>query len=164
LTLVSMYDWMQVIAKDPVEAKQQSHTMEGVGITTEGIEQNPAVYELMAEMRWRHSPVTVCITLIRSLLTLIRSLLTLIRSLLTLIRSLLTLIRSLLTLIRSLIRSHLTLIRSLLTLTRLSHGSMTGPSAAWDQGHQRSGYHWRRLHGARSGTLSTAAPLRRWAR
>jgi alpha-N-acetylglucosaminidase len=26
--------------------------MVGVGITTEGIEQNPAVYEMMAEMRW----------------------------------------------------------------------------------------------------------------
>ncbi len=31
--------------------------MEGVGITTEGIEQNPAVYELMAEMRWHHTHV-----------------------------------------------------------------------------------------------------------
>ena len=33
--------------------------MEGIGITTEGIEQNPAVYELMAEMRWHSHPVSV---------------------------------------------------------------------------------------------------------
>jgi alpha-N-acetylglucosaminidase len=35
----------------------QSKAMAGVGITTEGIEQNPAVYELMAEMRWHEAPI-----------------------------------------------------------------------------------------------------------
>ena len=54
-----MYARMHVVASDPIAAKNESHTMEGVGITTEGIEQNPAVYELMAEMRWHHSAVAV---------------------------------------------------------------------------------------------------------
>ena len=46
-----MYGRMQVIAKDPIDAKEESSDMVGIGITTEGIEQNPAVYEMMAEMR-----------------------------------------------------------------------------------------------------------------
>jgi len=58
-----MYGRMQIISNDPIEAKKESYTMEGIGITTEGIEQNPAVYEMMAEMRWRHSSVSVTLWL-----------------------------------------------------------------------------------------------------
>ncbi|EKX45295.1 hypothetical protein GUITHDRAFT_51145, partial [Guillardia theta CCMP2712] len=54
-----MYGRLQVISKDPVVAKKESQTMVGVGITTEGIEQNPVVYEMMAEMRWREQEVDV---------------------------------------------------------------------------------------------------------
>eukprot|EP00960_Hanusia_phi_P001189 32714-Hanusia_phi.AAC.1 len=54
-----MYGRLQVISKDPIAAKKQSNTMVGVGITTEGIEQNPVVYEMMAEMRWREQEVDI---------------------------------------------------------------------------------------------------------
>lgn len=51
-----MYGRMQVVGRDPVVARSESPDMVGIGITTEGIEQNPIVYELMAEMRWAHEP------------------------------------------------------------------------------------------------------------
>jgi alpha-N-acetylglucosaminidase len=54
-----MYGRMQAIARDPVRAYAQSSGMIGIGITTEGIEQNPVVYELMAEMRWHELEVDI---------------------------------------------------------------------------------------------------------
>ena len=52
-----MYGRMQVVGRDPVEARAQSPDKMGIGITTARIERNPIICKLMAEMRWRHEPV-----------------------------------------------------------------------------------------------------------
>ncbi|XP_024535814.1 alpha-N-acetylglucosaminidase isoform X2 [Selaginella moellendorffii] len=49
-----MYGRLDVVSSGPVDAKTSANsTMIGVGMCMEGIEQNPVVYELMAEMAFR---------------------------------------------------------------------------------------------------------------
>jgi alpha-N-acetylglucosaminidase len=56
---INMYGMMKTIAKDPALTLQdvRSGNMEGIGLTPEGIEQNPVIYELMLENVWRKQPV-----------------------------------------------------------------------------------------------------------
>lgn len=55
-----MYGILDAIASGPVEAlKSVNSTMVGVGMSMEGIEQNPIVYDLMSEMAFRHEKLDV---------------------------------------------------------------------------------------------------------
>lgn len=56
---ISMYGRMNAIACDPAQTLQdlRSGNMAGIGLTPEGIEQNPVIYELMLENVWRKQPV-----------------------------------------------------------------------------------------------------------
>ncbi|CAN6444848.1 unnamed protein product [Victoria cruziana] len=57
---IEMYGSLDAIASGPVDARlSQNSTMVGVGLCMEGIEQNPVVYELMAEMAFRSEKVQV---------------------------------------------------------------------------------------------------------
>ncbi|KAG2679038.1 hypothetical protein I3760_11G031700 [Carya illinoinensis] len=57
---VEMYGILDAIASGPVDAsKSEKSTMVGVGMSMEGIEQNPVVYELMSEMAFQHNKVDV---------------------------------------------------------------------------------------------------------
>ncbi|KDP31153.1 hypothetical protein JCGZ_11529 [Jatropha curcas] len=57
---VEMYGILDSIASGPVEARiSQNSTMVGVGMSMEGIEQNPVVYDLMSEMAFQHNKVDV---------------------------------------------------------------------------------------------------------
>ncbi|XP_031504015.1 alpha-N-acetylglucosaminidase isoform X2 [Nymphaea colorata] len=57
---LEMYGSLDAIASGPVDARlSQNSTMVGVGLCMEGIEQNPVVYELMAEMAFRSKKVQV---------------------------------------------------------------------------------------------------------
>ncbi|KAG6686673.1 hypothetical protein I3842_11G031900, partial [Carya illinoinensis] len=59
---VEMYGILDAIAPGPVDAsKSEKSTMAnvGVGMSMEGIEQNPVVYELMSEMAFQHNKVDV---------------------------------------------------------------------------------------------------------
>jgi alpha-N-acetylglucosaminidase len=55
----ALYGKMPVIAKEPAAALNhpESGNMAGIGLTMEGIEQNPAVYALMLENTWREDPI-----------------------------------------------------------------------------------------------------------
>lgn len=54
-----MFGRMSNVANDPANAlhNPQSGKMLGIGLTPEGIEQNPALYELMLENVWRDQPI-----------------------------------------------------------------------------------------------------------
>ncbi|KAK9277974.1 hypothetical protein L1049_027531 [Liquidambar formosana] len=55
-----MYGILDAIASGPVEAHTSvNSTMVGVGMSMEGIEQNPVVYDLMSEMAFRHNTIDV---------------------------------------------------------------------------------------------------------
>ncbi|GAB2289027.1 hypothetical protein Dimus_023329 [Dionaea muscipula] len=55
---IEMYGTLESIASGPVDARtSENSTMVGVGMCMEGIEQNPVVYELMAEMAYRSEKV-----------------------------------------------------------------------------------------------------------
>ncbi|WP_432714563.1 alpha-N-acetylglucosaminidase [Pedobacter sp.] len=56
---ISMFGDMGRIANDPLEAlnSENSGNMSGIGLTMEGIEQNPAVYSLMLEHVWNTKPI-----------------------------------------------------------------------------------------------------------
>jgi len=56
---IDMFGDMKNIASSPSNTLQDSKSgnMMGLGITAEGIEQNPAVYELMLENIWRDKPI-----------------------------------------------------------------------------------------------------------
>ncbi|XP_047313259.1 alpha-N-acetylglucosaminidase-like [Impatiens glandulifera] len=55
-----MYGVLDAVGSGPVEARtSENSTMVGVGMSMEGIEQNPIVYDLMAEMAFRHDKVDV---------------------------------------------------------------------------------------------------------
>lgn len=56
---ISLYGRMENVAKDPANALQnkQSGKMLGIGLTPEGIEQNPVMYALMVENTWRDTPI-----------------------------------------------------------------------------------------------------------
>ncbi|EEF52063.1 alpha-N-acetylglucosaminidase [Ricinus communis] len=57
---VEMYGILDSIASGPVEARtSENSTMVGVGMSMEGIEQNPVVYDLMSEMAFQHKKVDV---------------------------------------------------------------------------------------------------------
>ncbi len=55
---IDMFGNMKEIAEGPLQALHSSKAgkMVGIGITAEGIEQNPAVYELMLDNVWRDGP------------------------------------------------------------------------------------------------------------
>ncbi|KAI4336089.1 hypothetical protein L6164_014661 [Bauhinia variegata] len=55
-----MYGILDAIASGPVEARTSlNSTMVGVGMSMEGIEQNPIVYDLMSEMAFRQEKIDV---------------------------------------------------------------------------------------------------------
>ncbi|XP_022135500.1 alpha-N-acetylglucosaminidase-like [Momordica charantia] len=57
---VEMYGILDSIASGPIEARNSPYsTMVGVGMSMEGIEQNPVVYDLMSEMAFQHNKVDV---------------------------------------------------------------------------------------------------------
>uniref|UniRef100_A0A7I4B8L3 Alpha-N-acetylglucosaminidase n=1 Tax=Physcomitrium patens TaxID=3218 RepID=A0A7I4B8L3_PHYPA len=57
---VEMYGRLDVVATAPIQAVTSSNsTMVGVGMCMEGIEQNPVVYDLMAEMAFHNATVVV---------------------------------------------------------------------------------------------------------
>ncbi len=56
---ISLFGRMRHVAADPAIALHdpESKNMTGIGITPEGIEQNPALFELMLENVWRDTPI-----------------------------------------------------------------------------------------------------------
>ena len=50
---VGLYGRITSIIREYPEAERKSSTLKGIGLTMEGIETNPVVYELMTEMSWR---------------------------------------------------------------------------------------------------------------
>lgn len=57
---VEMYGVLDAIGSGPIEARMsENSTMVGVGMSMEGIEQNPIVYDLMSEMAFQHKKVDV---------------------------------------------------------------------------------------------------------
>jgi len=58
---VSLWGRMNSVANEPSAALQNpsSGKMVGIGLTPEGIEQNPALYQLMMENVWRDSPINI---------------------------------------------------------------------------------------------------------
>ncbi|KAL5722320.1 alpha-N-acetylglucosaminidase [Ranunculus cassubicifolius] len=57
---IEMYGVLDAMASGPVEARiSENSTMVGVGMSMEGIEQNPVVYDLMSEMTFRHDKLNV---------------------------------------------------------------------------------------------------------
>ncbi|XP_057459524.1 alpha-N-acetylglucosaminidase-like [Actinidia eriantha] len=57
---VEMYGVLHAVGSGPVEARiSENSTMVGVGMSMEGIEQNPVVYDLMAEMAFQHNRIDV---------------------------------------------------------------------------------------------------------
>lgn len=57
----NLFGRMDVVAKAPAEALNdpKSGDMKGIGLTMEGIEQNPVMYELMTANVWRNSAINV---------------------------------------------------------------------------------------------------------
>ncbi|ERN18352.1 hypothetical protein AMTR_s00055p00202230 [Amborella trichopoda] len=57
---IEMYGVLDAVASGPINARQSENSMMvGVGMSMEGIEQNPIVYDLMSEMAFHHSKVDV---------------------------------------------------------------------------------------------------------
>ncbi|KAK8571123.1 hypothetical protein V6N13_025679 [Hibiscus sabdariffa] len=57
---IEMYGILDSIASGPIEAlTSENSTLVGVGMSMEGIEQNPIVYDLMSEMAFQHKKVDV---------------------------------------------------------------------------------------------------------
>ncbi|XP_062116424.1 alpha-N-acetylglucosaminidase-like isoform X2 [Humulus lupulus] len=57
---IEMYGILDAIASGPIDARtSENSTMVGVGMSMEGIEQNPIVYDLMSEMAFQHKKVDV---------------------------------------------------------------------------------------------------------
>jgi alpha-N-acetylglucosaminidase len=58
---ISLFGRMDAAAKDPALALNNpaSGKMKGIGLTPEGIEQNPVMYALMLENVWRDTPIEV---------------------------------------------------------------------------------------------------------
>lgn len=56
---INLYGLMENIANNPSAAlhSQTSGKLSGIGLTMEGIEQNPVIYELMLENVWRDQPI-----------------------------------------------------------------------------------------------------------
>ncbi|MBA0790241.1 hypothetical protein Gohar_014905 [Gossypium harknessii] len=57
---IEMYGILDALASGPIEAlTSENSTMVGIGMSMEGIEQNPIVYDLMSEMAFQHKKVDV---------------------------------------------------------------------------------------------------------
>lgn len=57
---IEMYGILDAIASGPIDAlTSENSTMVGIGMSMEGIEQNPIVYDLMSEMAFQHKRVDV---------------------------------------------------------------------------------------------------------
>ncbi|XP_072090950.1 alpha-N-acetylglucosaminidase [Arachis hypogaea] len=57
---IEMYGILDAIASGPIKARISiNSTMVGVGMSMEGIEQNPIVYDLMSEMAFQHNKIDV---------------------------------------------------------------------------------------------------------
>ncbi|XP_048136061.1 alpha-N-acetylglucosaminidase-like isoform X2 [Rhodamnia argentea] len=57
---IEMYGVLDAVASGPIEARMsENSTMVGVGMSMEGIEQNPVVYDLMSEMAFQQRKVDV---------------------------------------------------------------------------------------------------------
>ncbi|KAK3225564.1 hypothetical protein Dsin_005426 [Dipteronia sinensis] len=57
---IEMYGILDAVASGPVDARRsKKSTMVGVGMSMEGIEQNPVVYDLMSEMAFQHNKIDV---------------------------------------------------------------------------------------------------------
>jgi len=58
---INLSGWMSSVAQNPAKALNDpsSGKMQGIGLTMEGIEQNPVMYELMLENVWRDTPVDI---------------------------------------------------------------------------------------------------------
>ncbi|KAK3030070.1 hypothetical protein RJ639_037618 [Escallonia herrerae] len=57
---VEMYGVLDAVGSGPFEARtSENSTMVGVGMSMEGIEQNPVVYDLMSEMAFQHNKIDV---------------------------------------------------------------------------------------------------------
>ncbi|CAM8912675.1 unnamed protein product [Rhodiola kirilowii] len=57
---IEMYGILDAVSAGPVDARtSKNSTMVGVGMSMEGIEQNPLVYDLMSEMAFRHEKIDV---------------------------------------------------------------------------------------------------------
>lgn len=56
---ISLFGRMRHVAADPAIALHdpESKNLKGIGLTPEGIEQNPALFELMLENVWRDTPI-----------------------------------------------------------------------------------------------------------
>jgi alpha-N-acetylglucosaminidase len=56
---ISLFGRMETVAHAPDAARRDSTSgnMRGIGLTMEGIEQNPAMYELMTEHVWHNQPI-----------------------------------------------------------------------------------------------------------
>jgi len=56
---ISLSGLMSSVSKNPAEAlhSPESGKMMGIGLTMEGIEQNPVIYDLMLENVWRDTPI-----------------------------------------------------------------------------------------------------------
>ncbi|KJF42829.1 alpha-N-acetylglucosaminidase [Draconibacterium sediminis] len=56
---ISMFGRIENVAAHPAEALNDttSGKMKGIGLTMEGIEQNPVLYELMTDNTWRNTPI-----------------------------------------------------------------------------------------------------------
>ncbi len=52
---IGLYGRIPTICRNYPEAATQSRTLRGIGLTMEGIETNPVLYELMSELPWRGS-------------------------------------------------------------------------------------------------------------
>ena len=57
----NLFGRMDVVAQAPSEALKdpKSGKMKGIGLTMEGIEQNPVLYELMMDNTWRTTPINL---------------------------------------------------------------------------------------------------------
>jgi alpha-N-acetylglucosaminidase len=57
----NLFGRMDVVAQAPAEALHdpKSGNMKGIGLTMEGIEQNPVLYELLTDNTWRNQPINV---------------------------------------------------------------------------------------------------------
>lgn len=58
---VGMFGKMDVVASEPSKTlnSKESGNMVGIGLTPEGIEQNPVMYELMMDNVWRKDPINL---------------------------------------------------------------------------------------------------------
>jgi alpha-N-acetylglucosaminidase len=56
---ISMFGRIETVATQPAAALNDpaSGKLKGIGLTMEGIEQNPVLYELMTENTWRNTPI-----------------------------------------------------------------------------------------------------------